>query len=90
MAGKKAQPVELSPKRKEVYTIVDNANQEGKSFWFKIGSAWVNRDGSLNVTLAAMPINGKLHIRDAEEREPRQSNNLPASPDNGDDDSIPF
>ena len=52
------------PKRwKAVYTIVERA---GKKFWIRIGTAWVNRDESLNVRLDAAPTNDQLHIRDAD------------------------
>lgn len=46
---------------KIVYIITEN---KGKSFWNRVGVAFVNRDGSLNVKLDALPIDGKLHIRD--------------------------
>lgn len=45
-----------------VYTITEGANE--KTYWNKIGVAFVNKDGSLNVTLNAFPVNGKLHIRE--------------------------
>ena len=48
--------------RKNVYTIIEKEGR--KPFWMRIGSAFVNRDGSLNVRLAALPVDGKLHIRD--------------------------
>ena len=51
---------------KVVYTIVDDSNQD-KSFWVRIGRAFENKDGSLNVLLDALPVNGKLHIRDRKE-----------------------
>ena len=46
---------------KEVFTIVKNGE---KDYWNKIGNAFVNRDGSLNVKLNALPVNGQLNIRD--------------------------
>ena len=46
---------------KAVYVIRENGE---KSSWTKIGVAFVNRDDSLNVILDAVPVNGKLHIRD--------------------------
>lgn len=42
-----------------------------KTFWMRVGSAFVNRDGSLNVYLDANPINGKLQIRELDERDER-------------------
>jgi hypothetical protein len=41
----------------------------GKSYFNRVGIAFVNNDGSLNVKLEAMPINGELHIRDYVPRE---------------------
>jgi len=41
----------------------------GKTYWLKIGSAFTNRDGSFNVYLDAYPANGKLQIRELDERD---------------------
>jgi hypothetical protein len=39
--------------------------------WVKGGSAFVNRDGSVNVYLDVLPLDGRLHIRDeTEKKEP--------------------
>ena len=54
-----------------VYTIVER-ERDGRSFWLKIGAAFVNRDGSLHVKLDAMPTNGQLHIRENKSFEERQ------------------
>ena len=35
-----------------------------KRYWLRIGMAFVNRDGSLNVKLDAVPLTGLLQIRD--------------------------
>ena len=35
-----------------------------KTYWNRIGVAFVNRDGSLNVKLDAFPVNGELQLRD--------------------------
>jgi hypothetical protein len=61
----------LAPgERKSVYTIVDRPGNQ-KGFWVRIGSAWVNNDLSLNVILDALPVNHKMHIRDADPERPR-------------------
>jgi hypothetical protein len=52
--------------RKDVFAITKNGE---KSFWIKIGSAFVNKDNSLNVRLNAFPVNGELHIRDPKPKE---------------------
>ena len=46
---------------KVVYAIVERGP---KKHWLRIGLAFVNRDGSLNVRLDAVPLTGQLHIRD--------------------------
>lgn len=52
----------MTKNRKDVYTII---KREGKdNFWLKIGVAFVNEDGSLNIILNALPLNGELHVRD--------------------------
>lgn len=40
----------------------------GKDRWTRIGIGFVNRDNSINVVLDAIPLNGRLQIRD---RRPR-------------------
>ncbi|MFH1812185.1 MAG: hypothetical protein ABIJ09_25840 [Pseudomonadota bacterium] len=56
-----------SSKRKVVYTIIETG--EGKSIWRQVGSAFVNRDESLTVLLDALPVNGRLHVREAQAKE---------------------
>ena len=52
---------------------VVEGNKDGGKFWVRGGAAFVNRDGSLNVRLDAMPVNGELQIRDYQPREPREA-----------------
>lgn len=66
---------------KSVYTIVE---RQQKSRWVRIGIGFVNRDGSINVRLDAVPVNGKLHLRDYKRRE-----NAHAMPDNDDTEARP-
>ncbi len=54
---------------KAVYTIVERPGND-KKLWIRVGTAFVNRDLSLNVRLDASPTNGQLHIRDAEPQPP--------------------
>ena len=51
-------------KLKAVFTIIEGENLT-KPIFRRIGTGFVNRDGSLNIFLDALPVNGKLHIRDA-------------------------
>ena len=46
---------------KAVFVILGDGE---RSIWRRIGTAFVNRDGSLNVLLDALPVGGKIHIRD--------------------------
>ena len=55
-------------KMKVVYVIT---KRDDKSFWNRIGVAFVNRDGSINVRLEALPVSGEMQIRDYEPREER-------------------
>jgi hypothetical protein len=50
-----------------VYTVIKKA--DGKDLWLRIGSAFPNRDGSLTVSLDAMPTNGRLQIREYHPRD---------------------
>ena len=55
-----------SPSRpKVVYAIID---RPPRKHWLRIGLAFVNRDGSLNVRIDAVPLTGHLHIRDDSQR----------------------
>ena len=55
-----------SSKMKIVYQI---SERSGKSFWNRVGIAFVNNDGSLNVKLDAVPVSGEMQIRDYVPRE---------------------
>jgi hypothetical protein len=49
-------------KLKKICYVISEKN--GKSYFNRIGVAFVNQDGSLNVKLEALPVNGEIHIRD--------------------------
>lgn len=69
-----SQTREGSPKNKRVaYTIVERT--EGKSYWVRVGTAFENRDGSLNVYLDAIPVNGRLQIREYPPDDERDNTN---------------
>lgn len=54
------------PKFKVAYVITE---RNDKTYWNRIGVAFTNKDGSINVKLDALPIGGTLQIRDYEPRE---------------------
>lgn len=53
----------VSKKPLAVYSIVERDGLE-RAIWTRVGSAFKNRDGSMNVHLDALPTNGKLHVRE--------------------------
>jgi hypothetical protein len=54
---------------KAVYTVIDRG--QGKSIWVRVGVGFTNRDGSLNLKLDAIPVNGTLQVREWEPGERR-------------------
>lgn len=57
----------MNENKKAVYHVADKP--EGKPIWTKIGSAYINKDGSINVLLDSLPLDGRLHIRDENKKE---------------------
>lgn len=55
--------------RKQVKICYVITERGGRNFWNKIGVAFVNDDGSLNVKLDAFPVGGEMQIRDYVPRE---------------------
>jgi hypothetical protein len=52
------------------YNIVERS---GRRYWNRVGSAFHNRDGSMNIFLDSLPRDGKIQIReDDRDREPRK------------------
>ena len=58
-------------KFKVCYVITERGENK---FWNRIGVAFTNKDGSINVKLDALPTSGTLQIRDYEPREEFESN----------------
>lgn len=54
-------------KQRNVYAIVEKPGFK-KAFWVKLGIAHINHDQSINVYLDALPLGGKLQIREEEVR----------------------
>lgn len=49
---------------KTLTVFVTVTGRGGRTFWNKVGVAYVNRDDSLNVQLTSLPLDGRLHIRE--------------------------
>ena len=43
--------------------------RKDRNFWNRVGVAFVNNDGSINVKLEAVPVSGEIQIRDYQPRE---------------------
>ncbi|HEY8207884.1 MAG TPA: hypothetical protein VIG99_10420 [Myxococcaceae bacterium] len=65
-------------KRLTVFSI-KNTDRKG-TIWCRVGTAFVNKDESLNVFLDALPLDGKLHCREstAERNPPPVPEEVPA------------
>ena len=57
----------MDPTKMKIVYVVTKRNK--RSYWNRVGIAFVNADGSLNVKLEAIPVNGELQIRDYVPRE---------------------
>ena len=57
--------------QKDMMVAYALTEREGKTYWNKIGVAFPCKDGSLNVTLDALPVSGRLQLRVEEPREER-------------------
>lgn len=83
-----------APKMKICYVIEKSG--KGRDFWHRIGVAFVNSDGSLNVKLQALPVSGEMQIRDYVPREGGRPASPSGSPPAGasetppTEDNIPF
>lgn len=69
----------MSNKRKKVLCPME---RQGKTHWMRVGSAFLNADGSTNVYLDAFPANGKLQIRDLDERDRKRTTTTEATETN--------
>ena len=45
----------------DVFTVVDKT--DAKPFWQRLGAGFENKDGSINITMNALPCNGRLQLR---------------------------
>ena len=52
----------------KVLAVFSIRSGRGGSIWVRAGWAEVNRDGSMNLHLDVLPIDGRLHVRESHER----------------------
>jgi hypothetical protein len=61
---------ERNPETKtEAKTVFALTERNEKTFWTKIGAAFTNKDGSITVQLDALPVSGRLQIREDQDRD---------------------
>ena len=48
---------------KDVFAIFETKDGRDRSRWVRVGVAFDNRDGSLNLLLDAVPLSGRLQVR---------------------------
>ena len=50
------------------YAVFSIRKAKNGSIWVRAGSAFMNRDGSMNVYLDVLPLDGTLHVREPGEK----------------------
>lgn len=54
----------MAKQRLEAFHIRKGKTAEGeRSFWTRCGVAFVNKDGSINLKLEMVPLDGEVHLR---------------------------
>jgi hypothetical protein len=61
-----------SPGRMKVVCPVEK--KDGKTRWVGVGSAFTNKDQSINIYLDVLPVNGRLQLREWEDSPPWERN----------------
>ncbi|HLV67642.1 MAG TPA: hypothetical protein VKY73_17605 [Polyangiaceae bacterium] len=72
--------------RMKIAYVITSRN--GKNFWNRIGVAFVNQDGSINVKLEAVPVNGEIQIRDYVPRDEASSSMFRARSNGHEDEAL--
>jgi hypothetical protein len=65
---------EKETEMKDVYAIYESKEGRERSRWVRVGVAFDNKDGSVNLLLDAVPLSGRLQVR------PRPNANPSAAP----------
>jgi hypothetical protein len=79
-------PAESSAWKKPwiAYNIIDKPGLRSR-IWSRVGMAWLNRDGSINVVLDSLPLGGRIQLRedDRDRREQRAAGPLAIAAQDG-------
>jgi hypothetical protein len=62
----------MNSKNSETKAVFALTERDEKTYWTRIGAAFTNKDGSITVQLDALPVSGRLQIREDEAREERE------------------
>ena len=52
----------MDPNRMKIAYVI--TQRKDRNYWNRVGVAFVNNDGSINVKLEAVPVSGEIQIRD--------------------------
>lgn len=66
--------------RKKYKVLCPVTKPDGGVYWMRLGSAYDNKDGSQNMYLDALPVNGKLHVRELDDDDLKPRASLPPPP----------
>jgi hypothetical protein len=53
----------MGAKRWAAFDVIDRGGNKG-FIWSRVGSAWLERDGSITLVLDSVPIGGRIHLRE--------------------------
>ncbi len=62
----------MSDRRTDTKAVFAITERGEKSYWTRVGAAFTNKDGSVTIQLDALPVSGRLQIRDDESRAERE------------------
>jgi len=80
----------MSETNKKFKVVCPITNRDGKTFWRVMGIAYPNQDGSTNIYLDGLPVNGKLQLRDWDEAPWQKKDDATPRTSDGQTGSLPF
>ncbi|MCX5747354.1 MAG: hypothetical protein NT062_33225 [Proteobacteria bacterium] len=60
---------------KKMFKVLTPVERDHKTYWVRSGTAFTNKDDSINIHLDVLPVNGKLQLRDFDEEDRRSGAN---------------
>ncbi|HTM23005.1 MAG TPA: hypothetical protein VL172_20925 [Kofleriaceae bacterium] len=63
----------MSESKKPRFKVLCPVEKGEKTYWKSMGVGFSNRDGSTNVILDGLPVNGKLQIREWDEEDDKRA-----------------